>query len=34
MLQVTSVVLDDGSSLPADLVLVGAGARPASGLVK
>jgi NAD(P)H-nitrite reductase large subunit len=32
MLQVSSVVVGDGSTLPADLVLVGAGARPASGL--
>jgi 3-phenylpropionate/trans-cinnamate dioxygenase ferredoxin reductase subunit len=32
LLQVSSVVLSDGSTLPADLVLVGAGARPASGL--
>jgi 3-phenylpropionate/trans-cinnamate dioxygenase ferredoxin reductase subunit len=30
--QVSSVVLSDGSTLPADLVLVGAGAKPASGL--
>lgn len=32
--QVSSVVLSDGSSLPADLVVVGAGARPASSLVR
>jgi hypothetical protein len=32
--QVTSVLLSDGSSIPADLVVVGAGARPASALVK
>ena len=32
--KVASVVLSDGSSLPADLVVVGAGARPASGLFK
>ncbi|KAF6255444.1 monodehydroascorbate reductase [Scenedesmus sp. NREL 46B-D3] len=30
--KVSSVVLSDGSTLPADLVLVGAGARPVSGL--
>eukprot|EP00879_Flechtneria_rotunda_P012381 GHRR01012929.1.p1 GENE.GHRR01012929.1~~GHRR01012929.1.p1 ORF type:complete len:306 (+),score=104.79 GHRR01012929.1:2353-3270(+) len=32
--KVSSVLLNDGSSLPADLVVVGAGARPASGLMK
>lgn len=33
-LQVSSVLLSDGSSLPADIVVVGAGARPASSLFK
>lgn len=32
--KVASVTLSDGRSLPADVVLVGAGARPASSLVK
>jgi len=32
--QVESVLLSDGNSLPADIVVVGAGARPASGLFK